>query len=310
MNIAVLTLRPRERVLICAVSGLLFSNVVADAQSPQGIVAWAKTTGESLTRFLPSPVPGLIPRMSRDSTNYNQPNADSGYGEGSRGNEVGYIPIFVTQNWRYDEPELVQQAAASRDKSMSDAKQQAKDIQDYQKAHAAEIKEVQKQMADLARAGRYQEMQEAQKKLMALMSPPGSGKNLDAPDPLKRARSLNVLIIANETRLPSTGFIGGNIPGNMMTAAGALKGHPLYRYTKHRDDFGALSEQVVLAVFLGPAQFHESFPANSNLIGKLKCISVRVNVQSRPDTAKADEQLARQLLETIDYDGLAKLIER
>lgn len=314
MNDAKRTLRSRARqqISIWSAAALFFSLVAAYAQPPQSVSAWATTTGDAVARFLPGPAPGLVPRITGDPTNYNEPGVESGYdASATSGPIVGYMPIFIHQNWRYDEPELVQQAAAAQKRGREDAAQQAKNIQEYQKEHAAEIKELQKQAADLARAGKYQEMQETQEKMMALMMPAGSGQNLDAPDPLKRARSVTVLITVNESRLPSTGFVGGNIPGNMMAPSGTAKGHPAYRYAKHDPDYGELSEQRVLAVFLGPAQFHESYPPNSGLIaGKAKCISVRVNVRSRPDTADADEKIARQLLETLDYDGLSGLVQK
>jgi hypothetical protein len=45
---------------------------------------------------------------------------------------------------------------------------------------------------------------------------------------------------------------------------------------------------------------------------KVKCILVRVEVSSdapHPETIKADESVVRQMLEKVDYDGLAKLLQ-
>lgn len=41
----------------------------------------------------------------------------------------------------------------------------------------------------------------------------------------------------------------------------------------------------------------------------VKSIVVWAWIQSHPDTIKADEVAVRKVLESMDYDGLAKLIE-
>jgi len=291
-----------------AVITALCSLSIAPQGRPQS--EWGQTTAETLSHFLPGAIPPLVAGMKGDPGTYNKPDLSYGWGEGFTGGSFGYMPASTQQHWRFDEPELIEQAEAAKQKSQAEMARQMAAAQESQKMHAQEILQLQQQLADLARQGKYKEMQAVSDKMGALMMPGGGISDPKDQDPLRRARSLTVVITANESRLPSTGFLGGNTPGNLMKPAGTIKGHTLYHFYNDRQDYGALSAYTVLAVFLGPEQFHENFGGKRPVINQIKCISVRVNVESRPDTTRADEQTARQFLESIDFDGLSKLITR
>lgn len=297
-----------KHFVLLVAAGLLLSEAAFAQQNRNP--NWGQDTAERLSHFLPGPVKGLVAGMQGDPSTYNQPDLSHGWGEGFGGNSFGYLPVTALQHWRFDEPELLQQAEAAEQRSQNEIERQMAAAKQSQEARADEIQQLQKQINELARAGKYKEMQDASNKLTALMMPGGGISDSKDDNPLRRARSLTVVITANESRLPSTGFLGGNTPGNMMKTAGTAKGHTLYRFEQKREDHGALSAYTVLAVFLGPEQFHENFVGKRPVIEQVKCISVRVNVESRPDTTKADEQTARQLLESIDFEDLSKLITR
>lgn len=91
---------------------------------------------------------------------------------------------------------------------------------------------------------------------------------------------------------------------------GTLKGYPLYRFAVSDEPYGATSEQVVLWVYLGPAGFKNPMePNNEKVRTELKCLLVGAEIRSTPEAVKADEALAKQMLEKVDYAGLAKLIQ-
>lgn len=76
------------------------------------------------------------------------------------------------------------------------------------------------------------------------------------------------------------------------------------------EPYGATSEQVVLWVYLGPAGFKNPMePNNEKVRTELKCLLVGAEIRSTPEAVKADEALAKQMLEKVDYAGLAKLIQ-
>jgi hypothetical protein len=93
---------------------------------------------------------------------------------------------------------------------------------------------------------------------------------------------------------------------------GTLAGRTLYR-----NDRGAVvvADQirhllVDLAVFVGPPSFQNPKVNLADREMKVKGITVWAAIESRPDTLQADEATVKQVLEGIDYDGLARLIDR
>lgn len=117
-------------------------------------------------------------------------------------------------------------------------------------------------------------------------------ERLDArSEELKRTLgSLELTIAVNET--PSTWF------GSGVRSAGTIRGHP------------ALTNGRRFAVYLGPAGFVNPTQSSAGPYRReVKGILVHVWVSpGGPGITPAEERLARQLLERVDYPGLAKLL--
>jgi hypothetical protein len=82
----------------------------------------------------------------------------------------------------------------------------------------------------------------------------------------------------------------------MLKQIGALKGYPLFR---------GVQQDVFLAVYLGPKGFRNPPAGAEPQKMQMKCFLV----QAQFPPGEGHEALARQMLEKVDYDGLAKLIE-
>lgn len=111
------------------------------------------------------------------------------------------------------------------------------------------------------------------------------------------ARSLEIYIEANAT--------AANTLDPSAQQSGTIHGHPLYRVAWP----GPVQPMtwINLAVYVGPPGFQNPNTGGSKAV--LKCVLVWLRVTTRPDTVKSDEALAQNVLETIDHDGLAKLLD-
>jgi hypothetical protein len=115
-------------------------------------------------------------------------------------------------------------------------------------------------------------------------------------------RKLAFRLGGNETLVALNG-----VRKNVIPRSGTLKGRPFYRYTQTRTRNPLLPEHVYLAVLVGPENFKNALQGGT-LRADLKTIWVSVSIESTPQSIIADEAIARQLLETVDYDGLARLL--
>jgi hypothetical protein len=173
------------------------------------------------------------------------------------------------------------------------------------KSHAAERNELQRQAQDLLKKGQTKEFQALMAKIKAADAP-YEAKKKEPDDRVsnlqRRGRRLLVRIVSNLTP-----YAWSDPPAKPV---GSLAGYPLYQ-ANARASGNAPPEFISLAVYLGPPKFRNSAASNPEL--KVKCILVRVEVLSdapRPETIKADEVVARQMLEKVDYAGLAKLSQQ
>ena len=72
---------------------------------------------------------------------------------------------------------------------------------------------------------------------------------------------------------------------------------------------GGWTETLVdLAVFVGPVGYENPKVKIGHRELTTKCVVVWALIESLPDKIQADEAAARKVLESINYDGLAKLI--
>lgn len=95
-----------------------------------------------------------------------------------------------------------------------------------------------------------------------------------------------------------------------MKPAGALAGHPFYHQVRGNTNMGGWIETMVdLAVLLAPPGYENPKVKIGNRQLAVKSIAVWAWIESRPDTIQADEAAARKVLESVNYDGLSKLIE-
>jgi hypothetical protein len=131
-----------------------------------------------------------------------------------------------------------------------------------------------------------------------------AAKTADEARPLQgRERSLRIEIHGNES-LDATLYR----TRKQRQPSGTIKGHTVYRATDKT--LGTPDAPAVfLAIYLGPEGFSNPAVEVPSLAAGPKCITVMAWLQPRADTLQADEAMARKMLEAIDYDGLAKLIE-
>jgi hypothetical protein len=72
---------------------------------------------------------------------------------------------------------------------------------------------------------------------------------------------------------------------------------------------GWIDTTVDLAVFVGPAGYQNPKVKIGTRQFAAKSIAVWAWIQSRPDTIQADKAAAKRVLESVDYNGLARLVE-
>jgi hypothetical protein len=82
----------------------------------------------------------------------------------------------------------------------------------------------------------------------------------------------------------------------LLKQIGTLKGYPLFR---------GVQQDVFLAVYVGPKGFRNPPVGKEQQKRQMKCFLA----QAQFPPGEKYEALARQMLEKIDYDGLAKLVE-
>ncbi len=284
-----------KQIVLLAAAQLVLTGSAWAQQNP---VQWGDATAEKMSRFLPKPTAALIPRTPWGGDTDNKIDVWSGYG--LRGGNQQFYPAGAEQLWAFDDPKLFEEvAAAQKDRAGFD---QAR-LQDL-KSHMAERNALQTQARDLFKKGQTKEALALLEKMKAAGAPyEAKRKELDERvRTLQRgARSLHFRIVANAPPYHRIASAAERI--------GWLAGHPLYRANSTATGYRA-AEFVNLAVYLGPPGF--DMPSASKPELKIKCILVYVEVASsapHPDTIKADEAVARQMLEKVDYAGLVRLME-
>lgn len=120
-----------------------------------------------------------------------------------------------------------------------------------------------------------------------------AGKLGKKKDDLKfSARTISLSIRGNYSAV--------DVYGPKVKSIGAVKKYPFYR--------SGVGREFSLAVYVGPAGFQNPTLKKGELLrAELKCLLVQAWVYSSEKDVKSDEALARQLLEKVDYAGLAKL---
>lgn len=256
------------------------------------MVQWGKATTEKISHFLPQPAARFIPHEP------GKPNGKNDI-ETSFGNmdlNFKYLIPRAEQTWWYDDPDLAKQIAATEKEKANLEQSQQQNSQ----SQAADIGALQKQYNDLLRQNKMTEAHAVAAKIEQVTAG-DEAKSQALDDRLSklhsRARSLRIQIIGNETLAINAGY--------HLAPSGSLAGRPLYRGTAKSN--GPDSQTVYLLVYAGPAGFQNP-PVNGASIVGLKCFVVMADLESRANTVQADEAAAKQLLASIDYNGLTKLI--
>jgi hypothetical protein len=280
------------RVLALLTAGLMLSGPAAPQESTSA--TWGQATAAKLSRFLPKPVPGLVSNAPWDQEADNHVDLSVGFDASVSTKSTAYVVSRAVQKWWFDDPELFHEVASVESARKSSDQKGL----DNARAHLEELKALQKQAQELASKGQTKELQVVIEKIKALA---GGARNQEMSDRLRTlrgsARSLDIHIEANASVADT---LDASVRPN-----GTVQGRPLYRVVWP----GPVQPMtwVNLGVNIGPPGFRNPSTGGSKSV--LRHVLVWARIASRPDTVTSDEALARQLLATIDYAGLAKLIE-
>jgi hypothetical protein len=282
-----------KTIVLLAAAQLMLTGSAWAQQNP---VQWGDATAQKMSHFLPKPGAGLISRTPWDRQGDNQVAVSSGGTETQQ-----YQDAVAEQLWIFDDPALFQQVAAAQKERADLDQAHWEDL----KSHLAERNALQKQAFDLLKKGQTKESQALMAKIKAADAPyEAKKKELDdrVSQLQKRGRRLIFAILVNYTL--------DNSIGSQAKPVGSLAGHPLYESNARASGYSP-PEFIGMAVYLGPPGFRNPGAKNPEL--KVKCIQVRVEVLSdapHPETLKADQAAARQMLEKVDYPGLAKFLQQ
>jgi hypothetical protein len=259
---------------------------------------WCETTTRKVAAFLPQPVQGLISHEAWTSSQENKVEKTCG----DAVQNWKYLKARAEQTWWFDDPSLARQITAAK-KEQADAQQQGqKDVQ----AHMTEVQALQKQYVDLVTQHKMAEAQAVADKMQKLTAG-GDAKGKELDDKIRslqeRSRMLQIMIHGNEALADALAP-----EGQRPQPSGTIKGHPVYRVTS-KVLGGPNAPEVFLAIYLGPEGFRNPAVQVPSVTAGPKCFTVLAKVHPRADTLQSDEAAARKMLESIDYDGLAKLIE-
>jgi len=318
--------RRRHRAWHCGIGlsviGLMLGQ--ASAQSSESLQSWGETMDHALVKFLPKDPPGLtvepVPVFSAYSNDF------VGY-KGPQAIARRYPTYVVHQTWFFDDPEHDRKVAAAEAESKAKQDAYPQKLEEFRRAHAADRAaaeqayqiehaqakkrwdEYMAKVQELTKAGKIDQLN----KLGDAPKYPGpfvyapeeafnQAYNAEQQELTQRARSfrrsVEIQIYTNRTPASSS--------GHHPKPIGTLAGRPLYREDEGNLGGGPEAEFHNLAILVGPADLEVSQPPSTAFA--VKAIAVWALIATRPDTAAADEARVRKVLETVDYEGLAKLL--
>lgn len=310
----------------------------ASAETIGEMQRWGEQLGAELSRYLPSTD---LPGLGLERTPLFSAFANETYDyKGAKSMVRKYPSYVVHRTWIFSDPELERQEADLERKKTERQESFLKEMEDFRAADAADreaaeqaykaqqaseqgdwnarLQQYTQQMTVLLNQGKTQEAGALAGKIG---SPPAhAGVFVYAPEKALedrydaeqkklaeqahelsiRHRNLNIAIYANRTPTATA-------PKFHPKPAGTLAGRPLWR-----QDEGEYNEPgqhfLDLAVALGPPDFHMPQVLIGHKELAVKTIVVWAFLQSTNSTLRADEEAARRVLETLDYDALARLI--
>jgi len=257
--------------------------------------------------------------------------------------EWKYPALDTAQTWWFDDAVLSQQLEDVRKQKETFKQESEALITEFERVHGgdrkaaekvweAETEALKKQLAELVRQGKYAEVQavadkmkpfryEPQDSLFASLDKKQHDLDKRERDLGNRRRSVQFEIVTNRTPSATVSTIG---PFCCFAhkQIGTIAGHTLYRDDRSTTQAmrgggrlrcsgpGSTSPCLLyLAVLVGPPVFQNPLVDDDKTEPTVKCVVVLANIESRPDTLQTDEAAVRKVLEKVDYDGLAKLIE-
>lgn len=295
----------------------------ATAQTPEAMDRWMKSSGDALMPFLPNASPA---GMTVDPAPAFSGPANETYEYKGADSMVHKYPSYVVhQTWWINDSELSRQTAElERDKKKYND-ESSRALEEFLKSHDADMKawnkaqqeaqaNLSKQIEALVREGKYDEAGKLADKNKMSPYPPYQAltdslkKQQDELD--SRERKLtglrrNVEFQIQTNRTPTTTATAFH-----PKPTGTLAGHPLFRQLRGNPNMGDRIETLVdLAVFLAPPGYENPQTKIGTRELTTKSIVVWAFIESRPDKIEADEASARKVLESINYEGLSRLLK-
>jgi hypothetical protein len=313
-----------SRVSLLGAGALLLTGFAA-AQNKDAMMRWGEATLDTLERFLPDARPlGFTPELSNPAADF------KGFAnQASR----KYMELLVHKNWWFDdaafsrqleevqkEEETLKQEFEASSKDF--ATTHGAEMETRKKSHDAEMEAASKQAEGLFQEGKYAEGKAVIDKVKPFHYPAALESLIASFDKrqedlagrerslLARRRSVSFRIYTNRTPMTTAMSRKSNAPEYQIHPNGTLNGHPLYRQVQITGLNPQLEQpEIKLAVYLGPVTFQNPPVTLGEADLKVKCVVVWAWIESRPDTVQADALAVKKVLATMDYDGLAKLLE-
>lgn len=299
----------RHALLTLAIASAILA-APAVAQDQDAMMRWGEATLDKLERFLPNARPlGFTPEL---------PNTASDFKAFANDTPHRYPALVTHKTWYFPDPQLYhdidqveKDKAAFREQENAATEEfwraHGDEMKALEKAHNAELNAATKQAQVLFQQGKYEEGKAVIQKVKPVSYAPWEALNASLTkkqdelydrekDLLSRRRTVSFRIYTNRTPT-TTAYAYPTKP------VGTLVGRTLYRQVQANNPW------VNLAIFLGPANFQNARVKLEERQPQVKCIVVWAWIFSHPDTLAADEEAAKKVLATIDYNGLSKLIE-
>jgi hypothetical protein len=252
---------------------------------------WVFANGQKLAEFMPQPVPGLVEHLPWEPIDNYLPHFKS-YAHHQ------YLGLAVGRIYGFDDPQLDQQVEQVQQR-FDEVKKKTEDPATYQNrqvrtaAQQALSRQYQNEYVELHKLGKEEEA-------LVVLDKGAKDPALQPPDEYEERFRLEAhlrylegkgrkLILDIQASYPPLNW-------TLLKQIGTLKGYPLFR---------GVQQDVFLAVYVGPKGFRNPPVGKDPQKRQMKCFLA----QAQFPLEEKYEALARQMLEKIDYDGLAKLVE-
>lgn len=318
-----------NRFALLGVAALLLTAFAAaqnqDAQNQDAMIRWGEATLDKIEPFLPDARPlGFTPEL---------PNPAADFKAFANQASRKYMELLVHKNWWFDDADLSRQLEEVRKEeealkqefeasSKDFATTHGAEMEARKRSHEAEMEAASKQAQVLFQQGKYAEGKAVIDKIKPLHYPAALESLIASFDTrqedlagrerslLARRRSVSFRIYTNRTPMTTAISRKSSAPEYQLRPNGMLSGHPFYRQAQITGLNPRLDQPAIkLAIYLGPMNFQNPPVKLGEADLKVKSIVVWAWIESRPDTVQADEAAVKKVLATMDYDGLAKLIE-